>query len=290
MSILRTYNLQNPDSATTNIELTANGGAVAIGIVTATSGLNVGAGGTVITTTAGGFVGVGTDDPQRVAHIFGSASSGTNLLVETPSTNNASAGIKLIPSSGNEYEIQSVVSTAGTNPNSFIVYDRTNDAYRIVIDSSGRVTMPYQPGFFVQGSGSANNQPSSGDNDTLSPLFTDTAHSGGFNRGNHYNTSTGIFVAPVGGIYYVFANIRWETAAFVQNSYIRTFISINDQNNYEIHAINGNNEAWNSYFAQNVSGVVALNANDNLRVKGGLNGGTAKLFGNESSWGAFLIG
>ena len=37
MSTLRTYNIQNPDSASVNIELTSDGGAVASGILTATT-------------------------------------------------------------------------------------------------------------------------------------------------------------------------------------------------------------------------------------------------------------
>lgn len=155
------------------------------------SQLNVGAGGTIITTTAGGSVGVGTDDPQRVAHIFGSASSGTNLLVETPSTNNDSAGIKLKPSSGNEYEIQSVVSTAANSASSFIVYDRTNDAYRMIIDSSGRVTMPYQPCFQASGNQSATYA------SQVVPFNVSLANNGG-----HYSTSTYRFTAPVAGYYF----------------------------------------------------------------------------------------
>ena len=40
MSILRTYNVQNPDSTATNIQLTANGGLVVAGIITANSGFS----------------------------------------------------------------------------------------------------------------------------------------------------------------------------------------------------------------------------------------------------------
>jgi len=40
MSILRTYNVQNPDSAATNIQLSADGGIAVAGIVTATSGFS----------------------------------------------------------------------------------------------------------------------------------------------------------------------------------------------------------------------------------------------------------
>ena len=74
MSTLRTYNIQNPDSASVNIELTSDGGAVASGILT-TSQLNVGTGGTVITTTSSGLVGVGTEIPGSKIHL--SAASGT---------------------------------------------------------------------------------------------------------------------------------------------------------------------------------------------------------------------
>ena len=60
---------------------------------------------------------------------------------------------------------------------------------RMRIDASGRVTMPYQPSFFAKGA--------------------QTRTSGAFtawgtvyhNNGNHFNSSTGVFTAPVNGYY-----------------------------------------------------------------------------------------
>jgi len=69
------------------------------------------------------------------------------------------------------------------------------------IDSSGRVTMPYQPAFFAKKTnGSA-----------LSPvnpvLFNDVVT----NIGSYYNASTGRFTAPVAGTYYFISTAHCET-------------------------------------------------------------------------------
>ena len=46
-----------------------------IGVATITSALNVGTGGTVITTTVGGLVGIGTTVPAYTLQVQGSAST-----------------------------------------------------------------------------------------------------------------------------------------------------------------------------------------------------------------------
>jgi hypothetical protein len=60
MSILRTYNLQNPDSAGNNIELTQNGGAIVSGVSTFVSSLTAQSG---IRVSSGSSIGIGTDNP-----------------------------------------------------------------------------------------------------------------------------------------------------------------------------------------------------------------------------------
>lgn len=67
----------------------------------------------------------------------------------------------------------------------------TNGVDRLVIDSSGRIRMPYQPAFFAQ-SGSG----------TQTSTGTITGYgSVAFNVGSAYDNSTSIFTAPVAGKY-----------------------------------------------------------------------------------------
>jgi hypothetical protein len=77
-----------------------------------------------------GKVGLGTSSPGRELHISGAGTSGTQLQIQGTS---ASAGIKFIPSSGDNWEIQT--STA----NDFLIYNRTDEATRFVINGSGNV-------------------------------------------------------------------------------------------------------------------------------------------------------
>jgi len=65
------------------------------------------------------------------------------------------------------------------------------------IDSSGRVTMPYQPAFDAHYTSAT----SGGAGWAKMPVWTGTS----FNIGGHYSTSTGRFTAPVDGRYFFYA-------------------------------------------------------------------------------------
>jgi hypothetical protein len=77
---------------------------------------------------------------------------------------------------------------------------------RMRIDSAGRVTMPYQPAFHAYGNPVGSTV--FNENDTVP--FPNAR----YNIGNHYNTSTSTFTAPVTGIYHIwFAAFNNSSAA-----------------------------------------------------------------------------
>jgi len=143
-----------------------------------------------------GRLGIGTDNPGVKLDVF---STSTNIVKSR--TNSASDfsvfSLSNTGTSGREYHLGLGGSTVSntTLAGSAYIWDATASAIRLVVDSSGRVTKPFQPFFYARAG-------RSGDGYTNNPYrFEDVIH----NVGSHFVTSgTGAyerFVAPIAGIY-----------------------------------------------------------------------------------------
>ena len=163
----------------------------------------------VIRVDSNGNVGIGTNNPLVKTHIVG---SGDIIAIESTSNTDRSA-IKYF-TNGNDWELGARASSNSGYPNSFYLFDNAASAYRMIIDSSGRVLTPSQPAFFAY----PNTNTSLGANTTL--VLPNTQ----FNIGSHYSTSTGRFTAPVAGVYH-FSFGAQHNASVNDNIYLDLYVN-----------------------------------------------------------------
>ena len=160
---------------------------------------------------------------------------------------------------------------------------------RMKIDNAGRVTMPYQPAFEATvGTAFSGDGSVSGD-ETF--IFSNAR----VNVGSHYNASTGIFTAPVTGLYQInyFLNPSSSnvTARYFRAKLIKTSGGT-DTVIYNAHCTINNPAGDADYNIVSASGVVSLTANDTLKVVFGSSLATSNytFYVNLASFSGHLIG
>ena len=156
------------------------------------------AGSTKAVIDSSGNVGIGVTPTSKLhigdGGVNDATAKATDIVVtsDDPSWLGSGAGLRVVRTWLNTSWLQFLVSNGGAR------------TAAMGIDASGRVTTPYQPAFkagmnagtFATGVGS-------------SQIIYDTSH---FDRGGHYNTSTGRYTVPVTGLYEFTHNISARAA------------------------------------------------------------------------------
>jgi len=124
------------------------------------------------------------------------------------------------------------------------------------IDASGRVLIPEQPMFQAH---SPADSTASGTTIVYGSTYT--------NIGNHYNTSTGIFTAPVAGRYLFTASCLFDYAS---GGYHRLDFKWNSTVSHR-YGDTLENQAGPSYSSATISNIFNLSANDTIRMHNGSN-------------------
>ena len=146
---------------------------------------------------------------------------------------------------------------------------------RMRIDSAGRVTMPFQPAFSAT---------SPDGNVTLSyntALALPTTH---FNRGNHYNTSTSKFTAPVAGVY------QFNLVTYLNSDTATVVFLVNDA---QIGGSDPDNllyKTTSSPFTMAMSICASLSANDTVSVSARQGSGSTTFYVGHTTFSGFLVG
>jgi len=148
----------------------------------------------------------------------------------------------------------------------------TNNTERMRIDSSGRVTMPYQPSFRSRGSNQNYIQ--------TSPIpFPTVLH----NIGSHYNSSTYTFTAPIAGRYLFHVNLGITNGS--TNAYAYPTLNVNGVGQFYTYF-----QIASTWYGNNhLTAILDLSVNDYVNVS--FNGtGTYYNGGSECQFFGHLLG
>ena len=222
------------ETAYGNLMLNPTSGRVGINMTNPSAALNVQVG------TSSSYTGGGPGDSIRV-------SSGSTNAWMSAEYNGVTAYYGAITSGS--------VKFAGYNYASGSNVSMELGQGAMFISSAGRITMPYQPAFMAYGADSV-----ASDSYWRFPSTT-------LNRGNHYNPSTGIFTAPVAGVYeFSWCNLGGQSATVY-----RYFLYVNNAELYnglshQIRMDMGFNSAsaYGTSFTKTV--LISLAANDTVRI------------------------
>ena len=268
MSYLKTKRVQLGDNVTASNNFVLRQPDTADGTMRISNGI-VGAETDLVTVTSAGNVGIGTSSPSGKLHVDGGASH-VNLYLSNDSYSS--------------YYYQNTGGSSGvTFPASQAYIWDTGGTERMRISSDGYVTMPYQPAFLAHGNNS-NYIPISGVGAGSYVPFANAVT----NIGNHYNSSTYKFTAPVAGMYHFHSAVYTRTGTITEDIYTRWRVN-NSSNKGYAYFYNLTGSEIHHTLTDSID--IYLNASDDIGVT--INGsGTADFYTGfeECRFGGYLIG
>jgi hypothetical protein len=212
-----------------------------------------------------GRLGIGTNNPSTEFEVFGTG---------TVASFRGTGGSGFI---GIKDEDDGTLGFIGVDGGSIKLQTSGNSyADKLVVDSSGRVTTSYQPFVSttsISGSVSGNSNHIWG---TSGYVFT--------NRGNHWDASAGRFTAPVDGVYYVSAGIRYSSIS-VTPIYIYIYFAASYQasSGQPILLWSPETESGGTYRPRILTSLMYMRANDYVEPRLYVTNGTITIDGGATN-------
>lgn len=146
---------------------------------------------------------------------------------------------------------------------------RTSYTDRMTIDSSGRVTMPYNPAFGAYTDGTNINLTTFRSTTNVIQFNRIGGATWTFDRGSNFNTSTYTFTAPVAGVYMFYTRLQLNNMSCTNNDWaVNLHFQVNGGGNYANGYYTATivaNDGPDYHIHEKVAHI-NLNANDGVRV------------------------
>ena len=164
------------------------------------------------------------------------------------------------------------------------IVDNSN-ATAITIDSSGRVTMPYQPAFEATVGTAFTGDGSVAGAETF--VFSNAR----LNVSSHYNATTGVFTAPIDGVYH-FSYYLSPSSSSQDARYFRAELVVNSAVVFAPHNTISDETQNADYNCVTGGGNILLSANDTVYIRFGSSLATNNylFYAAMNSFSGFLIG